>query len=81
MTRGWNGEEEQSGSSSIFRSGKALVEDLKFYDAFVERVTTWNEEPQGNSSTVDYYEKWLGVPSSHRRRADTIGENSLFNLR
>jgi hypothetical protein len=67
MTRGWNGDEEQSGSASIFRLGKTLVEDLKLYVGFVERVTTWKEEPLGNSATVDYYDKWLGVPS-HRRR-------------
>jgi hypothetical protein len=73
MTRGWNGDEEQSGSSSIFRSGKPLVDDLKVYDAFVERVTTWKEEPQGSSSTVDYYDKWLGN-TTHRRRSDTVGD-------
>jgi hypothetical protein len=67
MTRGWNGDEEQHGSSSIFRSGKALVEDIKFYDAFVERVAPWKEEP----GTAEYYDKWLSM-SSYRRRSDTI---------
>jgi hypothetical protein len=67
MTRGWNGDEEHSGSLSIFRSGKILADDLKLYVGFVERVATWKEEPQGNSTTIDYYEKWLGT-SGHRRR-------------
>lgn len=95
MTKGWNGELEDSfpfssdilnpssniqggGSSSIFKSGKALAEDLKVYDAYVERVKEAQEVQGwamggggGNGPTAEYYEKWLGLASG-RRRGDTL---------